>query len=131
MRPPRSAAPRRGPIVPAAFLLLAVVVVPVLLASCGGASSSPATPPVPNTVTVADFAYSPDSITVHVGDTVTWAFHQPEAPHNVVALTGPVLFNSGAPQGKGTFAVPFTQPGTYTYICQVHPTMKGTVIVNP
>lgn len=122
MRPPRIAPSR-----PRAALLAVVV---VLLAACTS-SSAHASPPAPGTVQVANFAFTPDSITVKVGDAVTWVFHQPEAPHNVVSLSGPAMFNSGTPQGKGTFRFTFTQPGTYTYVCQVHPNMRGTVIVTP
>jgi plastocyanin len=62
---------------------------------------------------------------------VTWEFHQPDAPHNVVSLSGPSAFNSGVPQGHGTFQYTFNATGTYTYDCQVHPNMTGTIIVTP
>ncbi len=100
------------------------------LAACSSSSGSgPATTLPPNAVVVANFAFSPDPITIKAGETVTWVFEQPDAPHNVVSLSDPVAFNSGVPQGHGTFQHTFTQPGTYPYICQIHPQMKGTVIV--
>ena len=49
----------------------------------------------------------------------------------MVSLSDPVAFNSGVPQGHGTFQHTFTQPGSYPYICQIHPQMRGTVIVTP
>jgi plastocyanin len=82
-------------------------------------------------VLVANFSFSPQAMTVAVGTTVTWTFEQPEAPHNVVSLSLPVVFNSGTPRGRGTFRFTFTRPGTYAYICQVHPYMRGTVVVTP
>lgn len=105
----------------------------VALAGCGsgGGGSSPPTTLPPNSVVVANFVFTPDPITVPAGTTVTWVFEQPDAPHNVVSTTSPQAFNSGVPQGKGTFTHAFTAPGSYPYICLVHPQMKGTVIVTP
>ena len=65
------------------------------------------------------------------GATVTWHFDQASSPHNVVSLSTPEAFNSGTPKGKGTYSFTFTTPGTYPYLCQVHPTMRGTIVVTP
>jgi plastocyanin len=100
------------------------------LAGCGGSSGTTAKLG-PDDVEVADFTFAPPTLTVPVGTTVTWHFDQPSAPHNVVSLTTPVLFNSGGPKGKGTYSFTFTAPGTYPYVCQIHPTMRGTIIVTP
>ena len=101
------------------------------LTACGGGGSTPAALPAPNTVTAANFAFTPETLTVAPGTTVTWQINQPDAPHNVVSLSGPTSFNSGVPKGKGTFTYTFTQPGTYIYDCQIHPNMKGTIVVTP
>jgi plastocyanin len=108
-----------------ALLLLAVG--PVV--GCGGGGSTVKVGP--EQVLVANFAFTPTNLTVHVGDTVTWVFDQPEAPHNVFSTSGPVHFQSTGYQGTGTFAFRFTQPGTYAYTCQVHPNMLGTITVTP
>jgi plastocyanin len=103
-----------------------------LLPGCGGSGSSgPPTTLGPNDIEVADFTFAPPTLTVKVGTTVTWHFDQPSAPHNVVSLTTPVLFNSGTPKGTGTYSFTFTTPGTFPYLCQIHPSMKGTIIVTP
>ena len=119
MRPPRMTV--------AATAVLAPVVV---VAGCGG-SSAPAVAPAADHVRVADFAFTPGTITVHAGDSVTWDFAQPEAPHNVAVNEGSDQFTSGAPKGNGSFTHRFTQAGTFHYICVVHPSMKGTVTVTP
>lgn len=119
MRPPRMMALAAACLAPAA-----------LLAGCGG-SPAPAVAPAADHVRVADFAFRPGTITVHAGDGVTWDFAQPDAPHNVAVNDGPDQFTSGAPKGRGSFTHRFAHAGTYHYICVVHPTMKGSVIVTP
>lgn len=68
--------------------------------------------------------------TVNAGDTVTWTWGD-GLPHSLTSVTGPATFDSGVQTGAGSsFAFTFTQPGTYTYRCIVHPsTMTGTVTV--
>ena len=119
-----------GSVRPPAFAVLCAA---ACLTACGGGSGggSAALPPAPNTVRAENFAFTPDTISVHVGDTVMWVIDQPAAPHNVVSLSGPDPFNSGVPTGKGTFRFTFTHVGTTTYTCLIHPNMKGTVTVTP
>jgi plastocyanin len=95
--------------------------------ACG--SSGPAKPLPPNTVRAANFSFTPATLTVAVGTTVTWEIDEPDAPHNVVSLSGPLSFNSGDPVGRGTFRFTFTKSGTYTYECSVHTGMTGTIVV--
>ncbi|MBE0610647.1 MAG: CHRD domain-containing protein [Dehalococcoidia bacterium] len=68
--------------------------------------------------------------TVNVGEKVTWTWGD-ALPHSVTSVTGPATFDSGIDTGVGsTFSFTFTQAGTYTYRCNVHPaTMTGTVTV--
>jgi plastocyanin len=113
------------------LILCAIAAIATLLVGCGGGSSSAPTTLGPNDVLVANFSFSPATLTVTAGTTVTWRFDEPSAPHNVVSLTTPVLFNSGTPKGTGTYSFTFTTPGTYPYVCQVHPSMKGTIVVTP
>jgi len=105
---------------------LAAVVFTASLVACG----SDSTPKVgPGHVLVANFAFSPDTVVAHPGDTVTWVFDQPGVPHNVYSTAGPSHFESQGYQSAGTFRFTFTQAGTYTYVCQIHPNMVGTVVV--
>ncbi len=122
MRPPRM------------ILLLCRFAVSAALAtalSACGSGSSPAVAAGPNHVLVANFAFSPSSLSVRVGDSVTWDFDQPDAPHNVANGAGSDQFASGAPQAHGHFTYRFTQVGTVHYVCVVHPSMRGSVIVTP
>ena len=117
----------RAVLIPVALMLAAL-----FAAACSSSGSSGASTTLgPNDVEVANFAFTPSSLTVKAGTTVTWHFDQPSAPHNVVDLANPPVFNSGTPKGTGTYSFTFTTPGTYNYVCQVHPNMHGTVIVTP
>jgi plastocyanin len=74
--------------------------------------------------------YSPQTITVvqGVNSTVTWVSHSLSV--DTVTSSGG-LFNSGPLSSGMAFTYSFTQSGTYTYYCQYHPWMRGTVVVLP
>lgn len=78
------------------------------------------------TVTIADFSFTPASITIHVGDTVTWTNHGPSA-HTATANNG--SFNTGVLQKGQSASHTFNTAGTFSYICSIHPFMHGTVVV--
>jgi plastocyanin len=78
------------------------------------------------TVTIADFSFTPASITIHVGDTVTWTNHGPSA-HTATANNG--SFNTGVLQKGQSGSHTFNTAGTFSYICSIHPFMHGTVVV--
>ena len=80
------------------------------------------------TVAVFNFGFNPDPVTIQVGDTVTW--NNTQGFHNVSSTSGPEAFRNGDPAGAGwTYSKTFTQAGTYTYVCEVHSSMQGTIIV--
>jgi amicyanin len=117
----------------------ACVILLVLTCTCAGCTSSQgpsaptATTPVPaggsNAVMIKNFAFSPATLTVKTGSTVTWT-NQDAAPHQVASDPGtPVAFSSDSLANGASYQFTFTQPGTYTYHCTIHPNMKGTIIV--
>ena len=79
-------------------------------------------------VTISDFEFTPASVTVNEGDTVTWT-NMDEAPHTVTVSSGPVKFASPTLQKGQSFTYTFKKAGTYSYYCAVHPDMKATVKV--
>lgn len=79
-------------------------------------------------VGITNFAFSPDSVKVKVGATVTWT-NQDSVNHTVTSDSGPATFDSGTMANAKTFSFTFTQAGTYTYHCAFHPFMTGTVVV--
>lgn len=80
-----------------------------------------------NSVTISDFAFSPASITVKKGTTVTWT-NQDSVAHTVTSDSGNMLDSPLFSEGE-TFSFTFNQTGTFTYHCTPHPQMKGTVVV--
>ncbi len=77
-------------------------------------------------VTIKNFDFAPMAVTVKAGTTVTWR-NDDEEPHTVVSQDG--LFRSAAIDGGEHFSFKFDKPGTYKYVCTIHPRMVGTVVV--
>ncbi|WP_048066247.1 cupredoxin domain-containing protein [Methanosarcina acetivorans] len=75
-------------------------------------------------VEIRDYKYIPDSLTVDVGQTVRWTNYD-TVLHDVV---GSGIESEYLKQGE-TFTYTFEQEGTYDYICTLHPSMEGKVIV--
>ena len=86
-----------------------------------------ATAAASTTVTIEDFAFSPKSITVDVGDTVTWR-NNDDVAHSATAEDG--SFDTGTFGNGRSRSETFDTAGTFQYICTPHPFMKGTVEVN-
>jgi amicyanin len=81
-------------------------------------------------VTISNYAFSPASLSVAVGTTVTWT-NEDSVPHTVTVTSGPVKFDSGLLQKGQSWSYTFKAAGTYSYYCSVHPDMKGSVTVTP
>ena len=77
-------------------------------------------------VLIKDFMFVPTTLTVKAGTTVTWA-NKDEEPHTVFSDTG--LFRSSAIDTGEAFSFRFDTPGTYHFLCTIHPRMVGTIIV--
>jgi plastocyanin len=77
-------------------------------------------------VAIRDFAFGPRTLTIRVGDTVTWT-NRDNVAHSATARGG--TFDTGLIPGGRSRSVRFTVGGTYRYICTPHPSMTGTVIV--
>ena len=78
------------------------------------------------TVRMGDFFFSPSSVSVRVGDIVTW-HNSGNAPHTATADDG--SFDTGTVVSGQSASHMFTRPGTFSYVCTIHPNMKGTVRV--
>jgi len=88
-------------------------------------------------VSIVDFAFNPPSLTIAVGDTVTWT-NNGTSLHSSVSGTNCAadgIWNSGILGPGQSFSLAFTTPGTFPYFCSVDShcvnfRMKGTVTVN-
>ncbi len=101
--------------------LLATAVLVVALVGMGPAHAAPT-----RTIDIKEFRYAPTTLTVPVGATVTWINHD-EEPHTVTSTTG--RFGSAGLEHDEHFVQRFDTPGTYAYMCALHPHMRATVIV--
>jgi plastocyanin len=82
--------------------------------------------PASATVEISGYKFTPATVTIAVGGTVTWV-NKDNAVHSVVfdgdSFEPPNLHESGI------WGHEFKEAGEFPYHCGVHPTMKGTVIV--
>ena len=107
----------------------------LLTVAAGCTGGSGAQPSDPRTATAAthqvvidNFTFSPPTLTVPVGATVTW-INRDDVPHTATSTAKPKLFDSGALDTDDRYTHAFTEPGTYPYFCAVHPKMTGQIIV--
>jgi plastocyanin len=79
-------------------------------------------------VTMDHNTFIPSEITVAPGTTVTWVNNE-NMPHTVVDLNKG--FRSKTLVKDASFSFTFATAGDYSYLCSIHPNMKGKVIVKP
>jgi plastocyanin len=140
---------------PLALTIAAIVLAAFALAACGDGSGdggagygAPATTtetgdseapsgnaPAPSgnavrsaKVKIVNFTYDPDPVTVEEGGKVIWQ-NEDSAPHTATAEDG--SFDTGTLEEGKLKSESFKDPGTYPYICSIHPEMHGTVEVVP
>jgi len=75
-------------------------------------------------VAIRNFAFTPSALTVAAGTTVTWV-NEDSAPHTLKSDS----FASGKLGRGDSFSFTFRETGAYTYVCGIHPSMKGKIIV--
>jgi plastocyanin len=78
------------------------------------------------TVNISSFKFVPGSVSVHVGDTVTWINHD-SVKHSAKANDG--TFDTGLLDNGKSAAFKFTRAGTYQYHCSPHPFMTANIKV--
>ena len=107
----------------------------LLLAACsssggggsGSSGSSASAATATKSVTISNFMFSPMSASVAPGSTVS-VTNKDSVTHTLTATGG--QFNTGdiGPGQTKTFTAP-SKAGTYSYICNIHQYMKGTIVV--
>ena len=97
---------------------LVAAVVPALRARHAGAAEP--------TVSIDNFTFSPTPITIAPGATVTWV-NEDDIPHSIYCEA--LGLRSHPMDTKESFAHRFDQPGTFDYVCGIHPHMRGRIVV--
>jgi plastocyanin len=120
--------------------ILAVLLGAALLAGCGGdddgraAAKSTSTAAAgagdsTDTIKIVDFVYDPSPASVRAGQRISIA-NADAAPHTITdGASGDKAFDSGTIKGKASGSLTIDEPGTYSYICEFHPFMKGEITV--
>ena len=97
--------------------MLAAVVIPTAAQNAAPGSS----------VSIDNFTFTPASLTVKAGTTVTWT-NKDDIPHGIAAANNEFK-RSKALDTDDSFSFTFTTPGSYKYFCYLHPHMTGTIVV--
>lgn len=137
---------------PRAFLVPVLILLTLGLVACGGSDDDTTTTQVETTTTtdttseepagnapapsgeavraakvrIVDFSYDPDPVTIQVGGKVIWQ-NEDSDPHTATADDG--SFDTGTIEEGKIKSETFKDAGTYSYFCEIHPEMKGTVEV--
>lgn len=84
-----------------------------------------------NAVSMVNNSYQPGTITIAAGSTVTWVNNEDpngtDVTHDVIA--DDVSWSSDYLSPGQSFSQEFDTPGTYTYSCDLHDNMAGTIVV--
>ncbi len=79
-------------------------------------------------IEIVDYAYDPDPVRIEEGGKVVWK-NEDSVAHTATAEDG--SFDTGTIEEGKIKSETFNEPGTYEYICSIHPTMHGTIEVVP
>jgi plastocyanin len=99
--------------------VLAAVVLPGWAQNASQASA--------DAVSIGNFTFGPQTLTVKAGTTVTWT-NKDDIPHGI-ASDNNAFAKSKALDTDDSYSFTFTTPGTYKYFCYVHPHMTGTIVI--
>jgi plastocyanin len=78
-------------------------------------------------VSIDNFTFGPQSVTVKAGTIVTWT-NKDDIPHGIASANN-AFTKSKALDTDDSYSFTFTTPGTYKYFCYIHPHMTGTIVV--
>lgn len=97
----------------------------ILVGLCALVAASPVLA-ADSAVSIPSLSFDPETVTIDVGDTVTWT-NEDDVAHTVTADDD--SFDSGALSPGNSETVTFATAGTYAYHCTIHSSMTGTVVV--
>lgn len=79
-------------------------------------------------IDIVDFAFNPATLTVATGASVTWKNGDGVA-HSIRSKDA--AFDEQRMESGATAMVTFSKPGSYAYVCGIHNSMTGTIVVQP
>ena len=106
----------------------ALVLFAVLAAVVAFGRQAQSAPPNVVTVTIHDYKFEPETVTLHQGDTVEWK-NADNVAHTATENGQKAAFDSGSLSTGATWRYVAATKGTYNYTCTIHPFMKGELIV--
>lgn len=115
------------------MLVVALLIIALPLAGCAGSGSTAASTAATTAsgaggqaVAIQSNSFNPASLTIKVGETVTWT-NKDSYAHTVTSDNG--AFDSGSINNGATFSFTFKTAGTYSYHCSIHTSMTAKIIV--
>lgn len=108
------------------FYLTSIASLLAILACRSATFAAPSAGAAPAEVKIDNFTFTPPTLTIPAGTTVTWTNHD-DIPHTVVS--DDKSMKSKALDTDDKFSFSFSKPGTYPYFCSLHPKMKGVIVV--
>jgi len=116
--------------------LVAIAVVALALSGAAATAANAPSKSKPKEVSVADFYFGPEKLTLKEGQSVNWVWAEANTyPHDVHLKSGPKSLKQKASYSTKTTAVTnaefkktFTTPGTYKFICTIHPTQMNITV---
>jgi plastocyanin len=124
--------------------LIVLLTLAVLVPGCSSSSQGTNNSATPHAVTIQGIAFAPSKLTVPVGTKVSWT-NNDNVKHTVTSGkpgkdaipgvskgTGPHpsgVFDHPMSATGGAFSFTFKKPGTYTYFCRIHSSMRASIIV--
>jgi plastocyanin len=108
------------------FFLLMLLINGLSSSAIAGSVNAPVSNSNNVIVNIQNFKYIPQTVTINVGQTITWINHD-KIIHAVGSKNG--LVKCGALTFGQSYSQTFNKPGVYNYFCPMHPWMLGQIIV--
>lgn len=113
-----------------AAVALSVVISALPIAGVAAAASGSTSAGRTTAMSIKGYAFAMPTLNVDVGDSVTWT-NLDAAPHDVTTTKAPLAFKSPLLKANESWTYTFAKPGTYGYVCSVHPNMVASVVAAP
>jgi plastocyanin len=120
------------------FTIIAIVVVVIVIIIAGvyigtqnnssSTNNGGTTTANNNPVSISNFAFVPNIVTIHVGDNVTWTNNDGVSHHVVNDDNSTTLFDSGDMGSGSTYVHQFNQAGDFWYHCSIHSSMTHAIV---